>query len=69
MVQHLQFWDYACLSGTMDGRLIEYVDQQHEHFYDPCIVENAKYLAPKVNIDIVQRSAFLKLFTYGPQEL
>ncbi|XP_034835915.1 mitochondrial enolase superfamily member 1-like [Maniola hyperantus] len=48
MVQHLQLWDYACVSGTMEGRLIEYVDQQHEHFYDPCVVENARYLAPKV---------------------
>ncbi|XP_063823082.1 mitochondrial enolase superfamily member 1-like [Ostrinia nubilalis] len=47
MVQHLQFWDYASLSGLLDGRLIEYVDQQHEHFYDPCVVENARYLAPK----------------------
>ncbi|XP_072941258.1 mitochondrial enolase superfamily member 1-like [Epargyreus clarus] len=48
MVQHLQFWDYASLSGTAQGRLIEYVDQQHEHFCDPCVVENAKYLAPKM---------------------
>ncbi|XP_063616547.1 mitochondrial enolase superfamily member 1-like [Cydia splendana] len=48
MVQHLQYWDFASLSGTMEGRLVEYVDQQHEHFIDPCIVENAKYLAPKL---------------------
>ncbi|KAG6450528.1 hypothetical protein O3G_MSEX006628 [Manduca sexta] len=47
MVQHLQFWDFASVSGTMEDRLIEYVDQQHEHFYDPCIVENARYFAPK----------------------
>ncbi|CAH0766401.1 unnamed protein product [Diatraea saccharalis] len=47
MVQHLQYWDYACVSGTMEDRLIEYVDQQHEHFYDPCVVENARYMAPK----------------------
>ncbi|XP_045493431.1 mitochondrial enolase superfamily member 1-like [Colias croceus] len=48
MVQHLQFWDYASLSGTMEGRLIEYVDQQHEHFVDPCVVVNARYMAPKL---------------------
>ncbi|CAH0727460.1 unnamed protein product, partial [Brenthis ino] len=47
MVQHLQYWDYACVSTTMEDRLIEYVDQQHEHFYDPCVVENARYMAPK----------------------
>ncbi|XP_047985229.1 mitochondrial enolase superfamily member 1-like isoform X1 [Leguminivora glycinivorella] len=48
MVQHLQYWDFASLSTTMEGRLIEYVDQQHEHFVDPCIVEDGKYLAPKL---------------------
>ncbi|CAG9135628.1 unnamed protein product [Plutella xylostella] len=48
MVQHLQMWDFASLSGTMEGRLVEYVDQQHEHFVDPCVVENARYMAPKM---------------------
>ncbi|XP_032528863.2 mitochondrial enolase superfamily member 1-like [Danaus plexippus] len=47
MVQHLQAWDFVSLSGSMEGRLIEYVDQQHEHFYDPCIVEKARYITPK----------------------
>lgn len=46
MVQHLQMWDYVSLSGTKDGRLIEYVDQQHEQFINPVVVENANYLAP-----------------------
>lgn len=48
MVQHLQFWDYVSLSGTMQDRLIEYVDQQHEHFVDPCVVKNARYM-PQAN--------------------
>jgi len=47
MVQHLQMWDYVALSGTMENRVIEYVDQQHEHFIDPCVVEKAHYMAPK----------------------
>lgn len=47
MVQHLQMWDYISVSGTMRDRIIEYVDQQHEHFVDPCVVENACYQAPK----------------------
>lgn len=47
MVQHLQLWDYVSLTGSMQGRLIEYVDQQHEHFVDPCIVKDAKYIAPQ----------------------
>lgn len=48
MVQHLQMWDYVALSGSMEGRFIEYVDQQHEHFINPCIVERAHYLAPRI---------------------
>lgn len=48
MVQHLQMWDYVSLSCTMDDRFIEFVDQQHEHFVYPAIVENAHYVAPKV---------------------
>lgn len=47
MVQHLQMWDFISLSGTTDNRIIEYVDQQHEHFVNPTIVENAHYMAPK----------------------
>lgn len=46
MVQHLQMWDYVSLSCTKEGRLIEYVDQQHEQFIDPVVVERANYLAP-----------------------
>ncbi|XP_034938624.1 mitochondrial enolase superfamily member 1-like [Chelonus insularis] len=47
MVQHLQMWDYICLSGTIEKRIIEYVDQQHEHFETPTIIKNAQYIAPK----------------------
>lgn len=48
MVQHLQMWDYVSLSGTMENRVIEYVDQQHEHFVTPTVVENAHYMPPLV---------------------
>ncbi|XP_063976378.1 mitochondrial enolase superfamily member 1-like isoform X2 [Diachasmimorpha longicaudata] len=47
MVQHLQMWDFISLSGTTNNRIIEYVDQQHDHFVNPTIVENAHYMAPK----------------------
>ncbi|KAK0158756.1 hypothetical protein PV328_009712 [Microctonus aethiopoides] len=46
MVQHLQMWDFICLSGTEDDRIIEYVDQQHEHFENPTVIQNARYMAP-----------------------
>ncbi|VEN46572.1 unnamed protein product [Callosobruchus maculatus] len=47
MVQHLQMWDYVALSGTSEGKYVEYIDQQHEHFVYPSIVKNAHYLAPR----------------------
>nr|CAI5818266.1 unnamed protein product [Callosobruchus analis] len=47
MVQHLQMWDYVALSGTSEGKYVEYIDQQHEHFVYPSLVENAHYLAPR----------------------
>ncbi|XP_015588045.1 mitochondrial enolase superfamily member 1 [Cephus cinctus] len=46
MVQHLQMWDFISLSGSSDGRVIEYVDQQHEHFEDTINIENAHYMPP-----------------------
>lgn len=47
MVQHLQMWDYISLSCTTKNRVIEYVDQQHEHFKNPTVIKNARYQAPK----------------------
>lgn len=44
MVQHLQMWDFICLSGTTTDRIIEYVDQQHEHFEDSVCIKNAHYM-------------------------
>lgn len=48
MVQHLQMWDFVALSGTSEGRVVEFVDQQHEHFVNPCVIKNAHYQAPSV---------------------
>jgi L-fuconate dehydratase len=45
-VQHLSMFDFVSVSGSMDGRVIEYVDHLHEHFKDPVILERGKYLAP-----------------------
>lgn len=47
-VQHLSMIDYLCIAGTREGRVIEYVDHLHEHFIDPCIIQNAAYMPPKL---------------------
>jgi L-fuconate dehydratase len=45
-VQHLSMIDYLCIAGTREGRVIEYVDHLHEHFIDPCVIQNAAYMPP-----------------------
>ncbi|GIF44094.1 enolase C-terminal domain-like protein [Actinoplanes xinjiangensis] len=45
-VQHLSFFDYVAVSGSLDDRVIEYVDHLHEHFTDPVVVERGAYRAP-----------------------
>jgi L-fuconate dehydratase len=44
-VQHLSILDYVAVSGSLDNRVCEYVDHLHEHFVDPCVVRDARYLA------------------------
>ena len=46
LVQHLSIFDYVCVSGTLENRVTEFVDHLHEHFVDPCIVENGHYTMP-----------------------
>ena len=46
-VQHLSMIDYLVVSGTKEGRVIEYVDHLHEHFVEPCEIRNAAYMPPK----------------------
>ena len=45
-VQHLSMIDYVVISGTKDGRVIEYVDHLHEHFIEPCTIKDAAYMPP-----------------------
>jgi len=45
-VQHLSIFDYIAVSGSLEGRRIEFVDHLHEHFVDPVAIENGRYLAP-----------------------
>ncbi|WP_186663255.1 L-fuconate dehydratase [Rhizobium daejeonense] len=47
-VQHLSMIDYIAVSGTREGRVIEFVDHLHEHFIDPCRIENAAYMPPSL---------------------
>ena len=46
LVQHLAIFDYVAVSGSLDGRVTEYVDHLHEHFVEPCVVRNGSYVLP-----------------------
>lgn len=46
LVQHLQMFDYISVSGSMENRVIEYVDHLHEHFINPVVMRNSSYMAP-----------------------
>jgi L-fuconate dehydratase len=46
LVQHLAMFDYIAVSGSMENRIIEYVDHLHEHFADPVQIRRGRYLVP-----------------------
>ncbi|WP_250213461.1 enolase C-terminal domain-like protein [Acrocarpospora catenulata] len=46
IVQHLSVIDYVCVSGSLEGRVLEYVDHLHDHFTDPVRVERGRYRLP-----------------------
>jgi L-fuconate dehydratase len=45
-VQHLSMFDFVAVSGTTEGRMIEFVDHLHEHFVTPVRVSGGRYQAP-----------------------
>jgi L-fuconate dehydratase len=45
-VQHISIFDYIAVSASLEDRVCEYVDHLHEHFVDPCITRDARYVTP-----------------------
>jgi L-fuconate dehydratase len=46
-VQHLSIIDYVCISGSIEDRLTEYADHLHEHFADPLVTKDGRYMPPR----------------------
>ncbi|OQP85031.1 fuconate dehydratase [Rhizobium rhizosphaerae] len=68
-VQHLSMIDYIAVSGTKEGRVIEYVDHLHEHFFDPCVIRNAAYMPPSLpGFSIEMRPESIATYTHGKPE-
>jgi L-fuconate dehydratase len=45
-VQHISLFDYVAVSGSLADRVLEYVDDLHEHFVDPVTIRGGRYVAP-----------------------
>jgi len=64
-VQHISMIDYLCVSGTMEDRIVEYVDHLHEHFENPCVIRGAAYMPPDApGFSIAMKPASLERYQY-----
>jgi L-fuconate dehydratase len=64
-VQHLSMFDFVCVSGSMENRIIEYVDHLHQHFVDPVVVRDGRYMPPAApGYSITMRAESLEEFAY-----
>jgi L-fuconate dehydratase len=46
-VQHLALIDYIAVAGELEGRVIEFVDELHEHFVAPARIRDGRYVVPE----------------------
>jgi L-fuconate dehydratase len=68
-VQHLAVFDYIAVSGSLDERLVEWVDHLHEHFREPARVVGGRYLtplAPGYSVEMLPESLDEHEFPNGP---
>lgn len=68
-VQHISFFDFIAVSGTREGRVIEFVDHLHEHFIDPVIMKDGHYRVSDIpGFSIEMKPESLSRFAYpsGP---
>jgi L-fuconate dehydratase len=68
-VQHVSLFDYIAVSGSLENRVLEYVEHLHEHFLDPVRIRDGRYVAPQApGYSITMRPESLHEFEYpaGP---
>ncbi|HEV8132461.1 MAG TPA: L-fuconate dehydratase [Acidobacteriota bacterium] len=64
-VQHLSLFDYICVSASLENRVLEYVDHLHEHFLDPVVIQDGRYMPPtRPGYSITMRAASLDEFEF-----
>ncbi|HTR10507.1 MAG TPA: L-fuconate dehydratase [Paraburkholderia sp.] len=68
-VQHISLFDYICVSASLENRVLEYVDHLHEHFVDPVVIRNGRYMAPqKPGYSIEMKPDSLDRYTFPQGE-
>ena len=68
-VQHISIFDYIAVSGSLENRVLEYVEDLHEHFLDPVIMRDGRYVAPSApGYSITMRPESIREYEYpsGP---
>lgn len=64
-VQHLAIFDDVAVTYSLEDRVVEYVDHLHEHFFDPAMVRNGRYVAPTApGYSITMRPGSLERFAF-----
>jgi len=64
-VQHLSMIDYISISGSLNNRVVEYVDHLHEHFQHPVIIRNGNYMPPlTAGYSITMKNSSISHFSY-----
>ena len=64
-VQHVSLFDYIAVSGSLENRVLEYVEHLHEHFLDPVRIRDGRYVAPQApGYSITMRPESLREFEY-----
>lgn len=69
-VQHLSMIDFIAISGSMEDRVIEFVDHLHEHFLDPVLIKNGAYMPPKMpGYSITMKQESLEKYNFPDGEM
>src|SRR3954469_3740850 len=64
-VQHLALVDYVAISADLTDRVLEYVDELHEHFVEPARMRRGRYVVPDApGYSIEMRSWSLEEFAF-----
>ncbi|CAI8692839.1 fuconate dehydratase [Burkholderia pyrrocinia] len=68
--QNIVLFDYIAVSGSLDRRVLEYVDHLHEHFDAPIVIRRGRYMPQEApGYGVTMKAASLDAFAYpnGPE--